>query len=68
MKNVILRVQVDAHGLLLDGHDRKADVNAAVKFSLGQLESTNSLLESPHVSKRKNDGWVEQTQGNTYIG
>lgn len=68
VKNVVLRVQVDAHGLLLDGHDRQADVDAAVEFSLGQLETTHSLLASPHVSERENDGWAEQTRGNTYIG
>lgn len=55
VKDVILRVQVDAHGLLLDGHDRQADVDAAVEFSLSQLERQNSVLESPHQSQHDND-------------
>lgn len=51
VKDVILGVQVDAHGLLLDGHDRQADVDAAVEFSLSQLENQNCVLESPHRSQ-----------------
>lgn len=37
MEDVVLRVQVDAHGFLLDGHDGEADVDAAVKLPLLQL-------------------------------
>lgn len=37
MIDVVLRVQVDAHGFLLDRHDGEADVDAAVKLSLLQL-------------------------------
>ncbi|TNN36053.1 hypothetical protein EYF80_053781 [Liparis tanakae] len=35
--DVLLGVQVDATGSLLDGHDREADVDAAVKFAFLDL-------------------------------
>ena len=37
--DVILCVQVDAHGFLLDRHDGEADIDAAMKLSLLQLRA-----------------------------
>lgn len=38
MKDVVLGVQVNAHGLLLDGHDGEANVDAAMELPLLQLK------------------------------
>lgn len=37
MEDSVLGVQVDAHGLLLDGHDGEAHVDAAVELPFLQL-------------------------------
>lgn len=48
--DVLLRVQVDATGPLLDGHDGQAHVDAAMEFSLLDLRqmSKTNLIEA-HV-------------------
>lgn len=42
MEDVILGIQVDAHGFLLDGHDGEAHIDAAMELSLFQLRETGS--------------------------
>lgn len=44
MIDVILRVQVDAHGFLLDWHYRETDIDAAMKLPLLQLWGQNTLV------------------------
>lgn len=37
VEDVVLGIQVDTHGLLLDGHDGQAHIDAAMELSLLQL-------------------------------
>lgn len=61
--DVILCVQIDAHGFLLDWHDGESDIYAAVKLSLLQLCKKHSVSMCPCV--RETDRWC--SLGDTYI-
>lgn len=63
--DVILCVQVNAHGFLLDWHDREANIDAAMKLSLLQLRRETPMLPSLHVSGCKNESLC--SCGDTYI-
>lgn len=43
VEDVVLGVQVDAHGLLLDGHDGEAHVDAAMELPLLHLQERGQV-------------------------
>lgn len=59
---MLLSVQVDATGPLLDGHDRKAYVDAAMKFAFLDLKKVRDTFFLSLIKAQFTQGYSESNQ------